>query len=181
MHDGRAIFKKSMFVFGRICTVLALLVTVVYLLWYTSYPIYHWLSRTPGLSLLFFDDAIILPLGVNAIVVTAIGLMNILFYRKELPMHDHFLSLMQMPLLVFGSGIVQDSIDKSYGDRFSVWSSFGFGTGQMTAQVVTVVYFAILALFAYLMIRNTVRYAKNSAGHIRLLRRSGEDDEEAAA
>ena len=181
MDEGKAVFKKILFIFGRAFTVLSVLATALYLLWYTSYPVYHRLSRTPGLDLFFFDDAIILPMGIVAIGVTAIGLLNILFYRKELPMHDHFLSLMQMPLLVFGSGIVQDCIDKAYGDRFSLWSSFGFGTGQMTAQVVTVVYFAILALFAALMIRNTARYAKSPVGRIRLLRGKEENAKNAAA
>ncbi len=160
MNRGNTIFKKTMFLFGRALTLLAILTTAVYLLWYSCYPVYHLLSRTPGLSVLFFDDAIILPLSVSFAAVTAVGILNLLCYKKEVPVYDHFLSLIQMPLLVFGSQIVTDCVDKAYGDRFSLWDNLlRFGSGQATAQIVMILYFLILAVFSAALIHSTFRYA----------------------
>ncbi|MBQ6020416.1 MAG: hypothetical protein IJL26_09600 [Clostridia bacterium] len=176
MNDRKAVFKKVLFVFGRICTLLSVAFAAIYLLWYTSYPVYHFLSATPGLSLFFFDDAIILPFTAAALCVTVTGVANILFYRKELPVGDHFLSLMQIPLLIFGVGIVRDCVDKT-GDRFSLWSPFALHVGQVSV----IVYFALLALTCVLMARNTKRYALGGRARMRLMKTRREDRRENAA
>ena len=181
MDEGKAVFKKILFICGRVFTVLAVLTTAIYILWSTSQPIYHWLSRTPGLELFFFDDAIILPMGVSLAGVTAVSLMNILFFRKELPMHDHFLSLIQTPMLVFGSQIVLDCVAQSGYSRGSFWSTFVFGSKLMSAQVAVIVFFAILILFTVMAIRNTARYAKSPRGSLHIVHRRTENAPESAA
>ena len=177
MNDKKAVLKKILFVFGRVCTLLSVLFAAIYLLWYTSYPVYRFLSGTPGLSLLFFDDAIILPFSAAALIVTVTGLANILFYRRELPMGDHFLSLMQIPLLIFGVGIVKDCVDKT-GDRFALWAS----VAGIKGQIAMIVYFTLLVLIGVLMVRNTKRYALGGRQRLRLLKaRRDERSENAAA
>ncbi|MBR1810722.1 MAG: hypothetical protein IJ766_03600 [Clostridia bacterium] len=140
--------KKILLVIGRAYTLLSVLFTLSLMLMLVSAPVQH--ALTAGrLGALYNGDALILPVWTAIVNLTVISVVNLLLFRKDLPLYDHLLSLIQMPMLVFGTQTAMEMAQRSF--------LRGNTAAAITAMVV---YAAALIAFSVLMIRSTCRYVR---------------------
>ena len=69
---------------------------------------------------------------------------------------------MQLPLLLFGTGLTMDAVNTLSPMQGSLWTAQALNSEGFFAQVVVAVFFLMLGADAFLLIRNTVRYLRGA-------------------